>query len=68
MWIKAIRSLFVLSLAGMIWWAFLWPFVISTDADSGIFRLGSIMTLLLFFGCIVVLLAIRLRSRRPDGH
>lgn len=58
-----IRILLALSVAAMGWWAFAWPFVVSTDGDDPRFRLGSIATLLLFFGCIVELLITRIRSR-----
>lgn len=66
--IVTIRILFAASVTGMVWWAFLWPVVISADPDSSVFHLGSILTLLLFFGCIVLLLSIRLRSRGHGGH
>ena len=46
----------------MCWWVFAWPFVVSANPTSAVYRYGSIATLLVFFGCIVVLLAIRLAS------
>ncbi len=61
--ITAIRSLFVLSIMAMCWWAFIWPFVVSDDVANSIHHYGSIATLLVFFGCIVVLLAIQGYSR-----
>jgi len=49
-------------MAAMCWWVFAWPFVVSANPTSAVYRYGSIATLLVFFGCIVVLLAIRLAS------
>ena len=66
--IPAIRVLFALSVMGMVWWAFLWRFVVAADPDSPIFHRGSIATLLLFCGCIVLLLSMRLRARGHGGH
>ncbi len=66
--ITAIRSLFVLSLVAMCWWAFVWPFVVSADPANSIYHYGSIATLLLFLGCIVVLLTIQVYSRNEGEN
>ncbi|MBI1732170.1 MAG: hypothetical protein HYR49_05300 [Gammaproteobacteria bacterium] len=66
--ITVIRVLFAVSILGMFWWAFLWPVAISVEPDNRLYQVGSIMTLLLFFGCIVLLLVLRLRAPRQRGH
>jgi hypothetical protein len=66
--ITAIRSLFVLSLVAICWWTFVWPFVVSADEANSIYHYGSIATLLVFFGCIVVLLAIQVYSRDEGNN
>jgi hypothetical protein len=60
--IAAIKSLLMLSVAAMCWWVFAWPFVVSANPTNVVCRYASIATLLIFFGCIVVLLAVRLAS------
>ena len=66
--ITAIRVLFALSVLGMVWWAFLWPVAVPVEPDSRIFHFGSVVTLLQFFVCIVLLLCMRLRARGHGGH
>lgn len=66
MMMTIIRILFSLSVLGMVWWAFLWPVAVAVEPDSRIFQFGSIATLLLFFGCMILLLYMRLRGH--GGH
>ncbi len=61
--IYAIQGLFALSVVAICLWTFVWPFAVSADPANSIYRYGSIVTLLVFFGCIVVLLTIRICSR-----
>ena len=65
--IQAIRSLFALSVMAMCWWVFIWPFMISANPDISVYHYGSIVTLLVFLGCIVVLLVIR-GDARDEGN
>jgi hypothetical protein len=63
--IPAIYSLLLLSVLAMCWWAFIWPVVVSTDPANAVYHYGCILTLLVFFSCIVVSLAIRAYSTEP---
>ena len=66
--LEAIRSLFALSVMAMGWWVFIWPFMISASPDNSVYNYGSIVTLLVFLGCIVVLLVIRGDARDEGNH
>ena len=54
-----IRSLFYLSIIGMVWWTFVWPFLVSLDTHDPALRIGSVLSLMSFFGSLIGLLVIR---------
>ena len=65
---NAIRSLFYLSIIGMSWWAFLWPFLVSPDAHEPVLRMGSMLTLIIFLGSLAGLLVMRHCTDTQEVH
>lgn len=65
---KTIQVILALSVAAMFCWTFVWPFAVSADPANAVYHHGTVATLLIFFGCILALLVIRIRSRDEGRH
>ena len=62
-----VRSVFALSIAGMIWWAFVWPVVVSFDSSDPIIETGLMLSLALFLISMTALVVFRQRGERNSS-
>ena len=62
-----VRTVFVLSISGMIWWAFVWPVVVSFDSSDPIIETGLMLSLALFLISMATLVVLRRRGERNSS-
>lgn len=56
---KLVWTVFIVSEASMVWWAFVWPLAVDDDPANPVLQVGSLITLFAFLAALTALLVLR---------